>query len=72
MLAGKMHFIGEQLHGFEERLTTDIYPGDFGWYVEREGRPLGQGSKSAFTATIVDMLGVDVSILVQTLLKPWR
>ena len=32
-LAGKMHFIGEQLHGFEERLTTDIYPGDFGWYV---------------------------------------
>ena len=32
-LAGKMHFIGEQLHGFEERLTSDIYPGDFGWYV---------------------------------------
>ena len=35
-LAGKMHFIGEQLHGFEERLTTDIYPGDFGWYVPRQ------------------------------------
>lgn len=33
VLAGKMHFIGEQLHGFEERLTCDIYPGDFGWYV---------------------------------------
>ncbi|KAL8792621.1 MAG: hypothetical protein Q9195_004787 [Heterodermia aff. obscurata] len=33
VLAGKMHFIGEQLHGFEERLTTDIYPGDFGWAV---------------------------------------
>ncbi|KAL8648462.1 MAG: hypothetical protein Q9210_004973 [Variospora velana] len=31
VLAGKMHFIGEQLHGFEERLTTDIYPGDLGW-----------------------------------------
>ena len=30
--AGKMHFIGpDQLHGFEERLTTDIYPADFGW-----------------------------------------
>jgi choline-sulfatase len=27
-----MHFIGpDQLHGFEERLTTDIYPADFGW-----------------------------------------
>jgi choline-sulfatase len=31
-LSGKMHFIGpDQLHGFEERLTTDIYPADFGW-----------------------------------------
>jgi choline-sulfatase len=27
-----MHFCGaDQLHGFEERLTTDIYPADFGW-----------------------------------------
>ncbi len=31
-LAGKMHFVGpDQMHGFEERLTTDIYPADFGW-----------------------------------------
>ncbi len=31
-LSGKMHFIGpDQLHGFEERLTTDIYPSDFNW-----------------------------------------
>ncbi|WP_420004899.1 choline-sulfatase [Arenibacterium sp. LLYu02] len=31
-LSGKMHFVGpDQLHGFEERLTTDIYPPDFGW-----------------------------------------
>ena len=31
-LSGKMHFVGpEQMHGFEERLTTDIYPADFGW-----------------------------------------
>ena len=31
-LSGKMHFIGpDQLHGFEERLTTDIYPADFAW-----------------------------------------
>jgi choline-sulfatase len=27
-----MHFVGpDQMHGFEERLTTDIYPADFGW-----------------------------------------
>ncbi|MGI9600364.1 MAG: choline-sulfatase [Acidimicrobiales bacterium] len=31
-LIGKMHFVGaDQLHGYEERLTTDIYPADFGW-----------------------------------------
>ncbi len=31
-LSGKMHFCGpDQLHGFETRLTTDIYPADFGW-----------------------------------------
>ncbi|MBS0126588.1 choline-sulfatase [Thetidibacter halocola] len=31
-LSGKMHFVGpDQLHGFEQRLTTDIYPADFGW-----------------------------------------
>jgi choline-sulfatase len=29
-----MHFIGkEQHHGFENRLTSDIYPADFGWTV---------------------------------------
>lgn len=32
VLCGKMHFVGaDQLHGFEERLTTDIYPADHGW-----------------------------------------
>ena len=32
-LSGKMHFIGpDQLHGFEERLTTDAYPADFVWH----------------------------------------
>jgi choline-sulfatase len=31
-LVGKMHFVGpDQLHGFEERLTPDIYPGDLDW-----------------------------------------
>ncbi|MCI0430880.1 MAG: choline-sulfatase [Rhodospirillales bacterium] len=34
-LAGKMHFVGpDQLHGFEERVTTDVYPADFGWTPE--------------------------------------
>lgn len=43
VLSGKMHFCGaDQLHGFEERLTTDIYPADFGWtpdWARFETRP---------------------------------
>ncbi|WP_343710908.1 choline-sulfatase [Kosakonia radicincitans] len=36
-LSGKMHFCGpDQLHGFDERLTTDIYPADFGWTPDWE------------------------------------
>lgn len=42
-LSGKMHFVGpDQLHGFEERLTTDIYPADFGWtpnWLDPTARP---------------------------------
>ncbi len=37
VLSGKMHFVGpDQLHGFEERLTTDIYPADYGWTPDWE------------------------------------
>ena len=32
VLVGKMHFIGpDQLHGFEERPMTDMYPAGFDW-----------------------------------------
>ena len=32
VLSGKMHFIGpDQFHGFEKRLTADLYPADFAW-----------------------------------------
>jgi len=46
ILSGKMHFIGpDQLHGFDERLTTDIYPSDFAWTPDwlqgPEYRPTG-------------------------------
>ncbi len=31
-LSGKMHFVGpDQKHGFEDRITPDIYPSDFAW-----------------------------------------
>lgn len=32
VLCGKMHFIGpDPVHGFNERITTDIYPANFAW-----------------------------------------
>jgi len=40
VLTGKMHMIGpDQLHGFEKRLTTDIYPADFSWTAVRPDVP---------------------------------
>jgi choline-sulfatase len=37
ILSGKMHFIGpDQLHGFERRLTTDIYPSNCNWVADWE------------------------------------
>lgn len=39
VLCGKMHFVGpDQVHGFNERITTDIYPSNFAWIPNwREG-----------------------------------
>ncbi len=50
-LVGKMHFVGaDQLHGFEERLTTDIYPSDFGWTGDWTEVAMGQSNDdSTFT-----------------------
>jgi choline-sulfatase len=40
ILSGKMHFVGpDQLHGFGERLTTDIYPPDFSWTPDWRAGP---------------------------------
>jgi choline-sulfatase len=53
VLSGKMHFGGaDQLHGFEERLTTDIYPADFGWtpdWTRFEHRPSWYHSMDSVT-----------------------
>ncbi|GAP33658.1 choline-sulfatase [Piscinibacter sakaiensis] len=39
-LSGKMHFVGpDQLHGYQERLTTDIYPADFAWVPDWRAGP---------------------------------
>lgn len=43
-MSGKMHFVGpDQLHGYQKRHTTEIYPGNFAWTVDwsqgRDYRP---------------------------------
>ncbi len=33
--SGKCHFVGaDQLHGFDRRLTTDMYPSNFDWSID--------------------------------------
>ncbi len=35
VVSGKTHFVGpDQLHGFDKRLTTDMYPSGFGWSID--------------------------------------
>jgi len=54
-LSGKMHFVGpDQLHGFEERLTPDIYPADFSWAPNWEN----EGQRDTSDTTGVTVSGV--------------
>ncbi len=54
ILAGKMHFCGpDQLHGFEERLTTDIYPADYGWTPDWD-HPLARPSWYHNMSSVID------------------
>ncbi len=55
VLCGKMHFIGpDQVHGFDERITTDIYPANFAWtpdwIVGERYRPTGINPRAVVEA----------------------
>ncbi len=51
-LSGKMHFIGpDQHHGFETRLTPDLYPADFSW-VPNWGDEGGRDTNDARAVTV--------------------
>ena len=57
VLCGKMHFIGpDQEHGYEERITTDIYPSNFAWtpdwIVGEKYRPTGINMSAVVDAGI--------------------
>ena len=48
-----MHFVGpDQLHGFEERLTTDIYPSDFAWTMDWDR------TDEAYAPSVMSLLSV--------------
>ncbi len=52
ILSGKMHFIGpDQLHGFDERTVTDVYPSEFDWVADWDAGP-------AFVPSATGMNGV--------------
>jgi len=56
-LCGKMHFVGpDQLHGYEERLTTEIYPADFiwtpDWRLGPQSRPSGLSMRPVLEAGV--------------------
>jgi len=58
VLAGKMHFVGpDQLHGFERRLTTDVYPAAFDWTPDWRRDP-GDREGWYHTMTSVHDVGV--------------
>ena len=57
VLCGKMHFIGpDQLHGFDERIVTDIYPSNFAWtpdwIVGERYRPTGINMRAVVDAGV--------------------
>lgn len=53
ILCGKMHFIGpDQLHGYDERLTTDVYPASFAWMPNWEAGPKYISSGVTLSAVI--------------------
>jgi choline-sulfatase len=49
-ISGKMHFVGpDQYHGFEERLTTEIYPADMSWTPTPDFRDFNANEERGYT-----------------------
>ncbi len=49
-ISGKMHFVGpDQYHGFEERLTTEIYPADMSWTPTPDFRDFNRDEEREYT-----------------------
>lgn len=56
-ISGKMHFVGpDQFHGFEERLTPEIYPADMSWTPDGDFRDItgGENEVRSFGVSTLD------------------
>ncbi|MGB7336407.1 MAG: choline-sulfatase [Salaquimonas sp.] len=52
-LCGKMHFIGpDQLHGFNERTVTDVYPANYQWIADWDAGPAFVPSGTALNGVV--------------------
>ena len=52
-LCGKMHFIGpDQLHGFNQRSVTDVYPAGFQWIADWQAGPAFVPSGTALNGVV--------------------
>lgn len=52
-LCGKMHFIGpDQLHGFNSRSVTDVYPANFQWIADWSAGPAFVPSGTALNGVV--------------------
>jgi choline-sulfatase len=64
ILSGKMHFVGpDQMHGFEIRATTDIYPATFAWTADwRQGLRYGPEERIFGLVEWSDQLDYDTEV----------
>ena len=52
-ISGKMHFVGpDQYHGYEERLTTEIYPADLSWTPTPDFRDFNKDEEREYTCLL--------------------
>lgn len=66
VLCGKMHFVGpDQLHGFEERLTTDIYPADYRWTRSWQDPGLNLGGRTEQSNPSSEVVGRQMAQMVK-------
>ena len=58
-LSGKMHFVGpDQYHGFEDRLTTEVYPADMGWTPDPQYQHDNTGEERPYVFGVSTIDGV--------------